>query len=162
MRMNEAGDAGRRLRVPWFVTFLGLRLLWALVTLLIFLTAVFFFMQIWVPYSWATQFTQGGPAALDAVREAVGLNRPLPEQYADFMLGLARGDLGTSFAGGSVGDVILEALPVTLTVFIGGTVLGWVVGELLGRVGTWGGSRFSGTALSVLGVLSAAVFPPFL
>jgi peptide/nickel transport system permease protein len=162
MRMNEARDAGRRLRVPWFVTFLGLRLLWALVTLLIFVTAAFFFMQIWVPYSWATQFTQSGPAALADVREAVGLDRPLAEQYADFMLGLARGDLGTSFAGGSVGDVILEALPVTLTVFIGGTVIGWVVGELLGRVGTWGGSRISGSVLSLLGVLSAAIFPPFL
>jgi peptide/nickel transport system permease protein len=41
-------------------------------------------------------------------------------------------------------------------------VIGWVVGELLGRVGTWGGSRLSGPVLSVLGVLSAAVFPPFL
>ncbi|MDQ2674602.1 MAG: hypothetical protein M3Y40_08090 [Chloroflexota bacterium] len=50
-----------------------------------------------------------GPGAVQAAREAVGLNRPLPEQYADFMLGLARGDLGTSFNGGAVLDMIREA-----------------------------------------------------
>jgi len=155
-------ETGWRPRVPWFVTFLAYRLVWALITLFLFLTAAFFFMQVWVPYSWATQFLIGGGDAFAAAREAAGLTRPLPEQYADFMLGLARADLGTSFAGGSVGDLILEALPVTLTVFIAGTVIGWVVGEMLGRVGTWSVHRFSGSLLSVLGVLSAAIFPPFL
>ena len=47
-------------------------------------------------------------------------------------------------------------------IFITGTVIGWVVGELLGRVGTWSRRPFSGGALSVLGILSATIFPPFL
>ena len=162
MQVTSAETGWRRPRVPWFVTFLALRLAWALITLFLFLTAVFFFMQVWVPYSWATQFLIGGGDAFAAAREAAGLTQPLPKQYADFMLGLARADLGTSFSGGSVGDLILEALPVTLTVFIGGTVIGWVVGEMLGRVGTWSTHRLSGSVLSVLGVLSAAIFPPFL
>ena len=55
-------ERGGRLRPPWFVAFLGRRLIWALVTLLIFLTAVFFFVQVWVPYTWATQFLIGGLA----------------------------------------------------------------------------------------------------
>ena len=148
--------------MPWFVTFLGRRLVWALITLVLFVTVVFFFMQVWVPYSWATQFGLGGPGAVDAAREAVGLNRPLPEQYADFMLGLARGDLGTSFNGGPVLDIIREALPVTLTVFIAGSVIGWVVGELFGRLGSWNRRRRSGWLLATAGVLSATIFPPFL
>jgi peptide/nickel transport system permease protein len=157
-------DSGieRRPRVPWFVSFLGRRLVWALITLLIFLTAVFFFVQVWVPYSWATQFLTGGGEAYEAAREAAGLNRPLVDRYADFMGGLAVGDLGTSFSGTSVADLVREALPVTLTVFIGGTVIGWVVGEVLGRVGTWSRRRWSGSVLSILGVLSATIFPPFL
>jgi peptide/nickel transport system permease protein len=157
-------DSGieRRPRVPWFVSFLGRRLVWALITLLIFLTAVFFFVQVWVPYSWATQFLTGGGEAYEAAREAAGLNRPLVDRYADFIGGLAVGDLGTSFSGTSVADLVREALPVTLTVFIGGTVIGWVVGELLGRVGTWSRRRWSGSVLSILGVLSATIFPPFL
>jgi peptide/nickel transport system permease protein len=152
----------RRPRLPWFVAFLARRLAWALITLAIFLTAVFFFMQVWVPYSWATQFGIGGPGAIDAAREAVGLDRPLLEQYGDFVLGLARGDLGTSFNGGAVLDIIREALPVTLTVFIAGSVIGWVVGEMLGRLGSWNRRRRSGWLIATAGVLSATIFPPFL
>ena len=149
-------------RVPWFVSFLARRLVWALITLVIFVSAVFVFMQIWVPYSWATQFLLGGPDAYEAAMEAAGLNRPIGERYFDFLTGLARGDLGTSFAGAPVVDLIREALPVTLTVFIAGTIIGWVVGELLGRIGTWSHHPASGAPLSVLAVLSATIFPPFL
>ena len=151
-----------RERVPWFVTFLGRRLVWALLTLFLFLSGVFVFMQVWVPYTWATQFLVGGAEAHEAAMEAAGLNRPLVERYADFIGGLARGDLGTSFNGQPVLDLIADALPVTLTVFIAGAVIGWVLGELLGRIGTWSPHRFSNAALSVLGVLSATIFPPFL
>lgn len=152
----------RRPRLPWFVAFLARRMAWALITLAIFISVVFFFMQVWVPYSWATQFGIGGPGAIDAAREAVGLDRPLLEQYGDFVFGLARGDLGTSFNGGAVVDIIREALPVTLTVFIAGSVIGWVVGEMLGRLGSWNRRRRSGWLIATAGVLSATIFPPFL
>lgn len=161
--MTVTAGSERRPRLPWFVTFLARRMAWALVTLFIFLTAVFFFMQVWVPYSWATQFL--GPDRGEAYRaalEAAGLNRPLPERYADFMLGLVGGDLGNSFSGSPVIDLIREALPVTLTVFIAGTVLGWVLGEMLGRLGSWNRGPGAGSVIAVLGVLSATIFPPFL
>ena len=160
--MQEMGESGGGFRPPWFVSFLGRRLVWALATLAIFLTAVFFFVQVWVPYTWATQFLQGGPEGFDAAMEAAGLNRPLIERYGDFMTGLVRLDLGQSFNGAPVIDLIRDALPVTLMIFITGTVIGWVVGELLGRVGTWSRRPFSSGALSVLGILSATIFPPFL
>ncbi|HEX7172661.1 MAG TPA: ABC transporter permease [Candidatus Limnocylindria bacterium] len=162
MRVIAAEVEPRRPRLPWFVAFLARRLAWALITLAIFVTVVFFFMQVWVPYSWATQFGIGGPGALDAAREAVGLDRPLLEQYGEFVLGLARGDLGTSFNGGAVLEIIREALPVTLTVFIAGSVIGWVVGEMLGRLGSWNRRRRSGWLIATVGVLSATIFPPFL
>jgi ABC-type dipeptide/oligopeptide/nickel transport system permease component len=78
------------------------------------------------------------------------------------VLGLGRGDLGTSFGGLPVVDLLAGALPVTLTVFLVGSVLGWLVGEVLGRVGSWTRSIVPGTTLSTLGVASAAIFPPFL
>ena len=37
------------------------------------------------------------PADLNALRERLGLNRPLLAQYGDYLTGLLRGDLGTSF-----------------------------------------------------------------
>ena len=118
--------------------FLGRRLVWALITLFIFLTAVFFFMQVWVPYSWATQFLVGGGDAYEAAMEAAGLNRPLPERYVDYMLGLvARRPRARRSAVSRSSTSSANALPVTLTVFIAGAVIGWVVGELLGRIGTW-------------------------
>jgi peptide/nickel transport system permease protein len=151
-----------RPRLPWFVAFLARRVAWALVTLALFLTALFFFMQLWVPYSWATQFLQAGPDAFEAARRMAGLDRPLLEQYAEFMLGLARGDLGTSFNGGSVTHMMANALPVTLTVFIVGSAIGWIGGELLGRLGSWNRGRLSGSVVATAGVLSATIFPPFL
>ncbi len=160
--MNELDDTREGPRLPWFVSFLGRRLIWAAVTLVLFLTAVFFFVQVWVPYSWATQFLVGGAEAYEAALEAAGLNRPVSERYADFMLGLVRGDFGTSFGGEPVMDLIREALPVTLMVFIGGSVIGWVLGELLGRIGTWSRRSHSGGAIATIGVLSATIFPPFL
>lgn len=160
--MTDA-DAPRRPRLPWFVGFLGRRTVWALITLFLFLTAVFFFMQVWVPYTWATQFLgPGAQGQYEAALEAAGLNRPLPDRYADFMLGLVRGDLGTSFGGTAVIDMIREALPVTLTVFIAGTLIGWIAGELFGRIGSWNRGPMSGSVVATLGVLSATIFPPFL
>ena len=41
------------------------------------------------------------PADVSALRERLGLDRPLAAQYATFMTGLARGDLGTSFRYGT-------------------------------------------------------------
>lgn len=36
-------------------------------------------------------------ADVEELRARLGLNKPLPRQYADFMLGVVQGDLGTSF-----------------------------------------------------------------
>jgi len=150
-----------RPHVPWFVRFLARRLVWALITTLIFVGILLVVMEVWVPYSWAAINTRS-PIDEASLRESLGLNRPLPIRYAEFVLGLARGDLGTSFGGSPVWELIAGALPVTLTVFLVGTVMGWLAGELLGRIGSWNRSFVSGSALSTLGIASAAIFPPFL
>lgn len=160
--MNETGETRGRRPLPWFVSFLGRRLVWAIVTLFLFLSAVFVFVQVWVPYSWATQYRALGPDAYEAALEAAGLNRPLQDRYLEFVGGLLTLDLGRSFTGQPVVERIGDALPTTLTVFIAGAIIGWVAGELLGRIGTWSRAPLSGGLIAVLGVLSATVFPPFL
>ena len=60
-------------RLPWFVSFLAKRMVWALVTLFLFLTAVFFFMQVWVPYSWATLQSMGSPTLEADIRAIPGV-----------------------------------------------------------------------------------------
>lgn len=48
------------------------------------------------------------------LREFFGLNRPLPQQLADYLTGLARGDLGISLRTGQpVTEEILARLPAT-------------------------------------------------
>lgn len=131
-------------------------------TLLVFVTVLFVFMQVWVPYNWASQFRMFGPEAYQGALESAGLDRPLHERYFDYMTGLARGDLGESFAGADVWQIIVGAMPVTLMVFAAGALIGWVIGEVLGRITAWRRARPAGVLLSVLGVLSATIFPPFL
>lgn len=54
-------------------------------------------------------------AALEAIREAYGFDRPVGERYVDAMARLARGDLGDSFARGEeVTTAVLRSLPGTL------------------------------------------------
>ena len=52
--------------------------------------------------------TQASPAEVEALRESLGLNRPLLSQYTDWIGGIFRGDLGTSLlSGASVGEELM-------------------------------------------------------
>lgn len=148
-------------RPPWFVAFLARRLAWAVVTMVVFVAVALLVMEVWVPYNWAVINTRT-PLEEAATREALGLDRPVLVRYVEYLVGLVRGDLGSSFGGSPVTSLIAEALPVTLTIFVVGTIIGWVVGEFLGRLGSWNRSAVAGSTISTLGVASAAMFPPFL
>jgi peptide/nickel transport system permease protein len=49
----------------------------------------------------------------DRIRERLGLDRSLIEQYGAYMGGLVRGDLGSSFSGRPVIDILAQYLPAT-------------------------------------------------
>lgn len=55
------------------------------------------------------------PAIREQIRHQLGLDRPLPQQYAGYLVRLVQGDLGRSYARKSdVGPLILSRLPPTL------------------------------------------------
>jgi ABC-type dipeptide/oligopeptide/nickel transport system permease component len=135
---------------------------WAGVTLLIYLGVVFVFIQVWVPFNFATPAQIAGPDVYQAALQALGLDRPLPERLLEFVGGLVTFDLGTSFTGEPVTTLIAETAPVTIFVFAVGALIAFVVGEAMGRFGAWHRSRVTGTALSTMGVLFTTIFPPFL
>ena len=59
--------------------------------------------------------TEGSPEALARLRESMGLNQPLTVQYAQWVGGALRGDLGHSIQYDvPVGGLIVSRLPVTL------------------------------------------------
>jgi peptide/nickel transport system permease protein len=55
------------------------------------------------------------PAMIEAYRERLGVDRPLPVQYVRWLGGALRGDLGVSFSTTRpVSEMIVERLPATL------------------------------------------------
>jgi ABC-type dipeptide/oligopeptide/nickel transport system permease component len=79
----------------------------------------------------------------DNMRHQLGLDRPLPVQFASFLGGVLRGDLGTSFRGGEpVRELIVRNLPYTIQLAVASfgvaMVAGFVLGVIAGvRRGTW-------------------------
>src|ERR1700683_986567 len=56
------------------------------------------------------------PAKVAQIRAELGLNKPLPERYVDYVGNALRGDLGESYqTNQSVSSLILHALPVTFS-----------------------------------------------
>ena len=89
----------------------------ALVATLVFVSALVFVVVRVLPGDPASIMlgTEGSPEALARLRDAMGLNRPLPVQYAEWMGGALRGDLGRSLQYDvPVGALIVSRLPVTL------------------------------------------------
>ena len=56
------------------------------------------------------------PEALEAYREANGLNDPLLIRYGNFLWNMLHGDLGTTAGDSAVTDVVQKAFTITLLV----------------------------------------------
>lgn len=66
-------------------------------------------------------------------REQLGLNRPVVEQYLDWLGSVLRGDLGTStMQNTKVFDLVITRLPVTVSLAIGAVLVAAVFGIVLG------------------------------
>ncbi|MFJ6614766.1 ABC transporter permease [Streptomyces sp. NPDC091289] len=100
-------------------------------------------------------------ASVDAKNAALGLDRPVLAQYADWLAHAVRGDLGTSwFTSEDVATTVSARLPVTASLMVGVTLVATVVSFLLG---VWAGVRRGAVDrfVQVLGVVGYAL-PGFL
>ncbi|WP_374977515.1 ABC transporter permease [Microbacterium trichothecenolyticum] len=98
------------------------------------------------------------PEQQDAIRERLGLDRPLPEQYLTWIGGLFRGDLGTSLlTGTSVVDELAQKAEVTVPLGILSLLIAVVISVPLGVLSAMQRGRASGTGLSVGAQTLAAV-----
>jgi peptide/nickel transport system permease protein len=68
-----------------------------------------------------------------------GLDKPLLQQYADYMGGILRFDLGVSLNRfpRTVLELIIDSLPWTIALLILTTILSFVIGNLLGALAAW-------------------------
>ncbi len=98
------------------------------------------------------------PAQIDAIRDRLGLDQPLPLQYLDWIGGVLRGDLGTSLLTGStVTSELAEKAQVTVPLGILALTIAVVFSVPLGVLSAMRRGRRDGTALSVGAQALAAV-----
>lgn len=99
-------------------------------------TLVFFLLRI-APGDPATAMLgdYASASAVAALREQMGLDQPLIIQYVEGLLGLLRGDLGTSLSSGTpVWNQIMSALPHTLNLAGMSLAIGVLLGVPLGAI----------------------------
>ncbi len=142
------------------------QLLTGLLTLLITITLVFFFVQIIMPgdFSGNYMFLGISQAERNAIREELGLNLPLHQQYWNWLSALLRGDMGRSFMPGRtpVTDILITTLPNSLLVFGTGLGIAYFLGQWLGKVTAWRKADLISDSMTMGALVFYAFFPPAL
>lgn len=139
--------------------FIGRRLLVAVPTLFLVVTVAFFMMRA----------APGGPFDMDRklspaiernLRAQYGMNKPLPEQYFDYVGGVLKGDLGPSlkYRDKTVLQILKENYPVSLTLGLSAIVIASVAGVSLGVLAAMRQNR--GVDYAVMGVAILGVCVP--
>lgn len=97
------------------------------------------------------------PEVLDAIRSRLGLDRPIWEQYLDWVSGVLVGDFGSSLNSGlPVTEEVFSRLGITLQMTLMALVFAMILGGLTGLVsGVFGG--FFERTVRVINTLGIAV-----
>ncbi|MBA3379403.1 MAG: ABC transporter permease [Chloroflexota bacterium] len=138
------------------------RLLLAIPTLIVVITIIFVIVRV-IPGdpARARLGDQASQEAVEQLQEELGLNQSLWEQYIDYMIGLAQGDLGRSLVNRAPAwDQIQTVLPHTIELTIVSILIALLLGIPTGVItalkrNTW--IDYTGRILSLAG-LSAPAF----
>ena len=111
------------------------RLLVAVPTLFVIVTVSFFLIRV-APGGPFDLIPDLDPAAAENLRKAYDLDKPLVQQYGNYLLRLANGDLGPSLAyrDRNVAELISEGLPVSAQLGLTAIAVGLFFGMLCGIV----------------------------
>jgi len=111
------------------------------ILLLLLVSAVTFALQAFIPGDAARAML--GPEATDeqyqALRAEMNLDQPVVQRYLSYLAGAVQGDFGTSlYTGREVLALILQRLPVSLSLMLGSLVIAVAAGVLFG---VWSAAR---------------------
>lgn len=87
--------------------------------------------------------TDATPEMIDTLHKAMGLDRPLYQQYLNWLLNLLKLDMGKSYVyGESVTSLIVKALPVTLSISVLAMIIATAFAFLFGMLSAVYKNRF--------------------
>jgi peptide/nickel transport system permease protein len=137
------------------------RILAGLLSLFVFVTAVFFLSRWMIPGDLSSNFAQSTSGDQEEnLQRMLGLDRPLLAQYLSWLGNVVTLDLGGSGMSGMVAGDVMDALPWTLAMFGLGIGLSFWAGSALGRLTGWRRSRTN--AATVGAATLTSFFPPLL
>ncbi|MDN5892904.1 MAG: ABC transporter permease [Nocardioides sp.] len=144
----------------WFLlrrTFLGALVLW-LITMGVF--ALFFVTPNNVARSLAGR--QATPETIQLVEARLGLDQPIWKQYLDFVRNALHGDLGYDYYHQQpVTEIIVAALPITVSLAVGAAVLWMLLGVTNGVISAVRSGSFADRALTTFALFFYSM-PTFL
>jgi len=79
------------------IRFILMRIVQAIATLLVLSAAVFFGAELTGDAAIAMAPGDAKQSEIDAIREQLGLDRPVVVRYADYIFGIVQGDFGRSY-----------------------------------------------------------------
>ena len=141
------------------ISYVARRLGSGLVTLVLFATLLFFLTNWAVPGDFVTSLGPMTEAQSSAMREELGLDRPLPAQFLDWISSVFVLDLGQSYEGGDVWGNLLEAMAPTMLVLTVGLGIAVLVGFALGRYAGFHGEGLGTGTLTFLAIVCLTIFP---
>jgi peptide/nickel transport system permease protein len=95
---------------------------------------------------------------VERLRQELGLDRPLLEQYRTYMSGLVRGDLGVSFRNQEpVTSSILARYPATIELALAGTVFSIILAVPFGVLSAVRRGRFADRAISFFSLIGVSL-----
>lgn len=101
------------------------------------------------------------PAEVEAIRQQLGLDRPILVRYGEWLAALTQGDLGVSLRTSEpVGEAILGRLPVTIELMLLAQVIAVALAVPLGVLCAYRQNRWIDSAVTLAGFAMISV-PPF-
>lgn len=144
------------------IKYLTRRLLFMILSLLLIITATFFFMRL-APGNPFTSEKQLPPEIEANLNEHYGLNDPWYVQYGDYLLRIVQWDFGPSFKYKSqtVNDLINEGFPVSLVLGLEAILIALAVGVTLGIIAALKHNKWQDYLAMIIAVFGISV-PSFI
>jgi ABC-type dipeptide/oligopeptide/nickel transport system permease component len=140
-------------------TYIISRILLTIPMIFILLTTVFLVMRVLPGDPVQMHFEKmASPAAMDAMRVQLGLDKPLWVQYVDYVVGLFSGNLGKSMQDySSVGQQIFAAFPATFELAVCSMLIAVLIGVFLGVEASKSYNKPKDHAIRVFGIVTYAI-----